>query len=201
MKVSIFTPTNSAAFLLPLYNSLKDQDFDEWVLVLNSGMKINNLPIELLGDGRFKIVEIDCPARVGALKKLACHYCTGDVLVEVDHDDLLTSGAINAIRRVFEDPEVVFAYSGFAEFNHGDNSPREHSPVYGWKYNDIEINDVQYRTPIHPPNDPYHASIIYFAPNHLRAWRKDVYDAVGGHNADMNVLDDQDLMCLSLIHI
>lgn len=195
MKISIFTPTNNAAFLLPLYQSLKPQDFYEWLLLVNGDITADTIPGEIRDDHRVRIVRYEGDNKVGALKQVACGACTGDILIEVDHDDMLLPGAVEKVRQAFQDPEVVFAYSSFAEFNHGDGSPREYSEVFGWQYKDFEYEGKRYRTPINPPHDPYHASIIYFAPNHLRAWRRDAYCAVGGHNPDMNVLDDLDLMC------
>jgi SAM-dependent methyltransferase len=37
-------------------------------------------------------------------------------------------------------------------------------------------------------------SLIWFAPDHVRAWRASVYKEVGGHNPELSILDDQELM-------
>ncbi|MEU4132106.1 hypothetical protein [Streptomyces wuyuanensis] len=42
---------------------------------------------------------------------------------------------------------------------------------------------------------PHNVSYIRYAPNHVRSFRKDVYEKVGGYDATRTVLDDQDLMC------
>lgn len=42
---------------------------------------------------------------------------------------------------------------------------------------------------------PHNVSYIWYAPNHVRAFRKDIYEKVGGYDATRTVLDDQDLMC------
>jgi SAM-dependent methyltransferase len=42
---------------------------------------------------------------------------------------------------------------------------------------------------------PETVSRIWFAPDHFRSFRKEVYDKVGGYNKSMRVLDDLDLMC------
>ena len=34
-------------------------------------------------------------------------------------------------------------------------------------------------------------SIIYFAPNHVRAWRRSFYERVGGHDATWPIADDE----------
>ena len=41
---------------------------------------------------------------------------------------------------------------------------------------------------------PYRMSYIWFCPDHVRAWRKTVYDEVGGHNPLFEVCDDHELM-------
>jgi SAM-dependent methyltransferase len=37
-------------------------------------------------------------------------------------------------------------------------------------------------------------SLIWFAPNHVRAFRRSTYEAAGGYDAARDILDDQDLM-------
>jgi SAM-dependent methyltransferase len=43
--------------------------------------------------------------------------------------------------------------------------------------------------------DPHNVSFIWFAPNHVRAFRRATYALTGGYDATRDVLDDQDLMC------
>jgi SAM-dependent methyltransferase len=38
-------------------------------------------------------------------------------------------------------------------------------------------------------------SYVWFAPNHVRAFRRDIYEVIGGYNPELDVLDDQELMC------
>src|ERR1019366_3245367 len=42
---------------------------------------------------------------------------------------------------------------------------------------------------------PESISRIWFAPNHLRAFRRCVYEEIGGYNVEMKISDDQELMC------
>jgi hypothetical protein len=37
-------------------------------------------------------------------------------------------------------------------------------------------------------------SFIWYAPDHVRAWRASVYKAIGGHNPELEVCDDHELM-------
>lgn len=197
MKISIFTPTHDTRFLDELYESIKGQDFWEWVIVLNGEAKKNK---KIIADSRVKYVVCESEQGfVGELKKFAAAHCSGDVLLEVDHDDLLTANAIAEVKKAFEDEEVGFVYSNFAEFK----GNFEKAPLYdlgqGWRYRPFlykgyELEECRAFAPT-----PAVVSRIWFAPNHLRAWRRSVYDAVGGHPADMRVLDDQDLLCRTFL--
>jgi SAM-dependent methyltransferase len=42
---------------------------------------------------------------------------------------------------------------------------------------------------------PHNVSYIWFAPNHVRTFRREIYNLTGGYDATRDVLDDQDLMC------
>jgi SAM-dependent methyltransferase len=214
LTVSIFTPTHKNTYLLEAYYSIKDQPYDQWVIYPNGGLTELDIPDEIKSDSRTKLVGLDgCfqpilasdgLANIGSLKKYACSQCTGEILVEFDHDDMLISPGIERIREVFRDPEIVFAYSNTAEFNQSDKSPRffgnanaqnNYDSHNGWRYRDFYYDNVLYKEALSPSPNPYNVSIILFAPNHLRSFRKSTYDEIGGHNENMHICDDQDLMC------
>ena len=194
MKVSIFTPTHNPSYLLDAYASIKDQGFDEWVIVPNGSCLVGDIPSEISADPRVVIAPTESTGVVGALKRFACSQCTGDILVECDHDDMLIEPAIAEVRKAFQSSNVVLAYSNCAEFNQSDGSSREFGPGYGWEYRDFSHRGTKYREIVSPSDHPSNASIIYYSPNHLRAFRASAYHAVGGHDESMRVLDDQDLM-------
>lgn len=201
MKVSIFTPSHDTKFLLDLYNSIKDQDFFEWVIVLN-GKALERKDEKIFDDRRVKYIYASyVDPLVGHLKKIACDHCTGDILLEVDHDDLLTPTAVQEVKNAFEnDSEVGFVYSNCAEFE-GNFAPRQRfDPAHGWKYRPFTYRGHELEECISFEPSPATVSRIWYAPNHLRAWRKSVYDLVGGYNPEMRVLDDQDLMCRTYLN-
>jgi glycosyltransferase involved in cell wall biosynthesis len=183
MKVSIFTPTHDSKYLQELYNSIKDQDFFEWVVVYNNGAEVKDFQ-----DKRVKnFVVKDAPQWVGPLKALACKHCTGDVLLELDHDDWLHPDAIKYVKEAFQDEEVGFAYSNTIHDRSDHFDER-----FGWRYRHYS---EKWEEHISFPPTPDSISKIWYAPNHLRAFRKTVYDEIGGYNVEMRVLDDLDLMC------
>lgn len=197
MKVSLFTPTNNSAWLPNLYASIKDQDFHEWVIIFNNGAE----PITFY-DPRVKTHYVyKAPEWVGPLKAMACEKCTGDVLLEMDHDDLLMPTAIEEVKKAFADPEVGFVYSNTI---HSWKDPADgvdfkkvqrFDARYGWRYREVEVNGHLLDEHISFDPTPDSVSKIWFAPNHLRAFRKELYYRVGGYKRDMRILDDLDLMC------
>ncbi len=187
LRVSIFTPTNNPEFLLDLYESIKEQDFYEWVIISN------NTEVAKF-DNRVKIFKLDDEHRIGALKKFACDKCSGDILVEVDHDDLLSENAIEEIRNGFKDLEIGFVYSNCANFKNNFEKTIPHREDYGWKSREVNFRGHILNEQIAFEPSPSMVSKIWCAPNHVRAWRKSVYDEIGGHNPEMTVLDDGELI-------
>jgi len=191
MKVSIFTPSHNSKFLSELYNSIKGQDFYEWVILLNNGAKDFKL-----NDGRVKVLRWeDAPEWVGPLKKRCCEYCTGDILLEADHDDLLMPDAIKEVKLAFTDPEIGLVYSNTIHSDMAFNKIPRFDERYGWSYREIEYQGHKLDEHISFPPMPDSISRIWFAPNHLRAFRRETYIQVGGYNPNMRILDDLDLMC------
>ena len=193
MKISIFTPTNNTSYLMDLYETIKAQDYYEWVIVPNGDNAI--IPEEINNDPRTKVWPYE-HEYVGALKAFACSKCEGDVLLEVDHDDLLTEDAIAETIKAFEEnPEIGFAFSNTANFRNDFEATERYGDAYGWEYRDFYYKGHKLDEVVSFDSHPTAASRIWYQPNHLRAWRKTVYDKIGGHNVNMRVLDDQELLC------
>lgn len=192
MKISIFTPTHNTKHLKELYDSIKEQSFDEW-LILTNNVKIGIQ--EILNDARVKIVEENSISNnVGALKRKACFSCSGDILVEVDHDDLLIEGAIDEIRKAFEDEEIGFIYSNSANFTGNFEPTPKYGAYYGWVHRDFNYKGHTIYEHIAFQPTPASVSKIWYAPNHVRAWRTTIYKQVGGHNPNLQILDDGELI-------
>jgi glycosyltransferase involved in cell wall biosynthesis len=191
--ISIFTPTHTTKFIATAYASLQDQTFKdwEWIILRNNGCE----DIEI-DDPRVKVFESPfAPPWIGALKGEACSLCSGDILLEFDHDDLLTNNALYEVNEAFKDQEIGFVYSNTIQATEDFQKVQRFDTAYGWKYREVEFHGAILDEHISFPPTPEALSRIWFAPNHLRAFRKQVYDRVGGYNKDMRILDDLDLMC------
>ena len=191
MLISIFTPTNNTSWLPEVWSSLSDQDVHfEWIIGLNGGADRKNIP----QDERIKIIETGAWAGVGDAKKKLCEASSGEILLELDHDDTLAEGALKEVLESFSDPLVGFVYSDCAEWIESTGQPFTYSKDYGWESYPCEIRGKKLlATKSFQPSARSICQILY-APNHLRAWRKSVYLEVGGHDSSLKVADDFDLI-------
>jgi len=187
--ISVITPTNNTRYLKETYDSLVGQTHTdwEWVVVPNGGATWES------EDPRVRIIPADFTGSIGGLKKFACRQAKGDILVELDHDDLLTPTALAQIAGAFEDG-VGMVYSNCADFN-ADWSPHTFSPLYGWRYQEQEFFGHKVQEALAFPPNALSMANIEFAPNHVRAWRAKTYWEVGGHDTSLPLADDYDLCC------
>jgi predicted SAM-dependent methyltransferase len=195
MKFSILTPTHDPRRLRETYDSVLAQSYENWEWII----LLNGKPFELpeMPDPRVRVIDTFAGlvgANIGFLKKKVAESAKGDVLVELDHDDLLTPNCLSELRDAFRDEQVDFAFSNFAEFVDGTNAPSRYNSQFGWLYRTSVINDVEYQEAIAPPAEPPYITNITHAPNHVRAWRRSFYEKVGGHDASYEVADDFDLV-------
>lgn len=188
--ISVYTPTHNTKFLLEAYSSLVAQTHMnwEWVILLNGDA--TTVPFDVR-DERV-IIERTTSSGIGRLKSEAVKLCTGGILLELDHDDVLLPDALLEVHRAFRDhANVDFVYSDTAQINEdGSVCYEEFSADYGWEY---YTEDDYHVTRSFKPY-PHNVSYIWYAPNHLRAFRRDAYDAAGGYDEALTVCDDQDLM-------
>jgi glycosyltransferase involved in cell wall biosynthesis len=196
--ISVYTATHDSKWLNELYESLKLQSYTdwEWIILYNNGAQ----PIQF-SDSRVKgFLEWNAPKMIGPLKAAACAKATGEIFVEMDHDDLLMPNALEEVYKAFQDPEIGFVYSNLVHAQLNKEGPRYTKPAlydetHGWKYREIEWNGIKLNEFI--AFDPYPDSVsrIWYAPDHIRAFRKSVYESIGGYAKDLRVLDDLDLIC------
>jgi glycosyltransferase involved in cell wall biosynthesis len=194
-RVSVFTPSHQTRYLDDCARSLFAQTFDqwEWIVVLNQGARWRP-PTE---DPRLRVVVQDELAGVGAAKRHACSLALGEFLVELDHDDELRSDALQLIVEAFDShPETGFVFSHFAQINEdGSRDDTRFDERNGWIYTETKVDGRPLLQCDALEAYPHNVSFIWFAPNHVRAFRRSLYDLTGGYDATRDVLDDQDIMC------
>ena len=201
--ISVITPhyAGSNRFIEETYESLLEQTFPnwEWVVILNNGGLISD---RIKADSRAKVIAYpNADSRIGALKRFACQQATGDIIVELDSDDMLTPNALEEITKAFnQHPDIPFVFSNDAEFEDGTWKPNCYSAYWGWVNRPWEYKGHKLIEQVAMPACPQALRAIFWAPNHVRAWRAKDYAAIGGHNPEYGVVDDYDLCCRFYLH-
>lgn len=200
MQLSLITPTHKPDYLLEAYRSLQLQTVEdwEWVIVPNGGNIV--IPEAIRQDPRVKIVDGGQLHNVGALKRRACDVATGDAFVEFDHDDLLMPGdSLSQVRQKFQEG-AGFVFSDVAVFKSkaGGNAveylPFTYSSQHGWQEYNVSVYGHKLLATRTFDITPRSLAEIYYCPDHVRAWSRKAYYAAGGHNSDLSVCDDHELM-------
>lgn len=198
MKFSIITPEHDPGnipYLMELYDSIRSQTYKdwEWVLYLNNKFTYEHVPQPIAIDTRVKIYRSsDDNNNVGALKNRAFNLGTGDVLVEADHDDILTKDCLEELYKAYQDPEVGFVYSDNAVLQmNGEFIP--YNADFGWTHRTYDYNGRKLIAMNSFEPTSHSLGYIWYAPDHVRSWRKTVYQQVGGHNPELSICDDHDL--------
>ncbi|PBC61541.1 glycosyl transferase family 2 [Streptomyces sp. Tue6028] len=199
-RFSVFTPSHRPRFLDECLATLQAQTRSdwEWIVLLNNGARWRpERP-----DERVRVIIADDVEGVGAAKRRACELARGEILVELDHDDLMAKACLAELGKAFDKhPEVVFVYSNTAQIT--EDGKREESRFdesFGWEYQEVRVDGRKMLQVVSLAPTPHNVAYIWYAPNHVRAFRKSSYEEAGGYNAELAVLDDQDLMC-RLFHV
>jgi glycosyltransferase involved in cell wall biosynthesis len=195
---SIITPTHDASHLLRAAASLEAQAFKdfEWIILPNNGARLPDL--DKLPNCKIVTSSDELSKRIGLFKKECCMAASGNVIVELDHDDELTPNCLEELYKVFsEEQSIDFAYSNHITFDANLNYS-----VFtggGWSSRDFDYKGKTIKEQIAFAPSACSFSKIWYAPNHVRSWKKSFYDSIGGHDASLSVLDDQDLLSRTYI--
>jgi glycosyltransferase involved in cell wall biosynthesis len=204
MKFSIITPEHNKnnPYLMELFESIENQTYEnwEWVILLNNGCEFEDLPEQILYHDKVNVYKLEeTNSNIGFIKNKAFHLGSGDVLVEVDHDDILIENCLEKLYEVYQDENMGFVYSDNAvlhmtdEFSPYDANQGWEYSIYNWKGRDL-ISMKSF--------EPSSQSLgyIWYAPDHVRSWRSNVYKEIGGHNPELSVCDDHELCIRTYLH-
>jgi glycosyltransferase involved in cell wall biosynthesis len=204
--VSYFTPVYNTGEKIKLaYQSLVNQTWNnwEWVIVNDStdGGKTLKIVEDLASkDNRIKLHDFRKKSGgvVGESKYRAATLCGGEILAELDHDDYLMPDCTEMLLKASQKyPEAGFFYTDCVEMNHNWESPQFYGEGFGLGYgkykqemhlgimmNVVESSNINPKTIRH----------IVGVPNHVRAWRRKDYMRIGGHNRNLTIADDYELI-------
>lgn len=204
--VSYFTPVfNIGDKLLMTYQSLQNQTYNnwEWVIVNDStdgGKTLKVAESIAEKDNRVKVYDFRKKSGgiVGESKYRAAGLCRGSILAEFDHDDYLmptcTETLLRAARKY---PEVGFFYTDCVEIDSNWNSMANYGDGFAFgygHYREEKVFERQMHIIMSFNINPKTIRHIVGVPNHVRAWRRDVYFKIGGHNRFLSIADDYELL-------
>jgi glycosyltransferase involved in cell wall biosynthesis len=202
--VTVFTPAfKTGERICRPFLSLKEQTYSnwEWIIVDDSddgGETFKMLRKLANKDHRIQVFKPwEHSGMIGRLKNWACSLGKGRFLVELDHDDALTDYALDCVVKEFQQfAEAGFLYTDCAEiYQDGTNSTYRQGWAFGYgSYTDVEYKGKLYKSGSGGNINPKTIRHIISAPNHIRAWRKSFYDSIGGHNQELHVADDYEIM-------
>jgi glycosyltransferase involved in cell wall biosynthesis len=202
--VSVFTPAyKTGEKIYRPFQSLKEQTYTnwEWIIVDDSdddGKTFKMLSNLAKKDHRIQVFKPwEHSGIIGKIKNWACSLGKGHILVELDHDDELTDYALDYVVKGFKQfPEAGFLYTDCAEIN---ENGFPHSYRKGWAFGYGSYTDVEYKGKLYKSGSAGNINAktirhIVSSPNHIRAWRKSFYESIGGHNKELHVADDYEII-------
>lgn len=208
--ISFFTPVyNTGEQLYETYLTLKNQTYSnwEWIIVNDSTDDITLDIAEKIAAQDYRVKVYDFKQKsggiIGDVKYKAATLCRGYLLAELDHDDLLVEECAQYLR----DASQAFPNAGFFYTDAVELNDKWESLVYGegfacgyGKYKKVKYKQYEWDVTITPNINPKTIRHIVGVPNHIRAWRRDAYFAVGGHNRDLAIADDYELIIRTFLH-
>ena len=221
-KFSIFTPTfKTGEKIIRTYESLKNQTLDDWEwVVLDDSYDANTwfiLQKISKSDFRVKLHRLMplSGGNIGLVKNRVTSLCSGEWLVELDHDDTLMSTCLEECNNAsLKYPDVGFMYSDVCElYEDGEMKTYDHDLSGNWygrsdNYFDfgyaghtyVAVDDKTYINHHYPDINPLTIRFNISMPNHVRVWKKEVYNKIGGHNVNTPVADDYELIVRTFLN-
>lgn len=206
-KFSIFTPLYKSKYIEQAYESIKNQTLNDWEWILvddsPSWWDVTSCAVRKMieGDIRVKYIRYNEPTggNIGLSKHRACSNCSGQYLIELDHDDIILSKTLEILdMAATEHPDSGMLYTDYTNIDVNRNpiwAMYGDSYAYGYAHpyridiagqKDVAADqcpDINGDTIRH----------IVGVPNHLRCWKADVYNVVGGYDCCMRIADDYEL--------
>lgn len=202
MLFSVYTPSHEPAYLQEAYESLLEQqipkDQFEWIIIANGNktQEVKN-KVKTFTNLNIQIYESAFTNLIGTLKAQACQHAKGKILVELDHDDMLVDSCLLEISKLYKD-ELAFYYSDWTGFDENNNF-ESYSEDYGWRSYHWNYQNKKLLALKSFEVTARSLCEIFFAPNHVRAFTKTLYDKINGYDSTLKVADDHDLIIRSYL--
>jgi glycosyltransferase involved in cell wall biosynthesis len=221
-RFSVFTPTyKTGERIRRTYQSLVDQTLTNWEWVVVDDSPDNetwNILTEIAkNDYRVKLHRI-LPlsgGNVGLAKHRAATLGSGDWLVELDHDDALTTECLKISNdAILKYPDAGFLYSDVCEmYEDGEMKTYDHDWSGNWYARHDNYFDFGYAGHTwanvdkkdilahwYPDINPLSIRFNISMPDHVRMWERNLYNQIGGHNKNTPVADDLEILIRTFLN-
>lgn len=200
--ISVITCTYNTPqdVLARTWASLKAQTYIDWEWVVlddSPGWDTYRQLYGFCADERYKVriyrSHVPSGGMIGKVKHDAFMLGYGDILLELDHDDELTPNCLQVVKEWMA-AGAEFVYSDWCEIlPSGDSGTYPEGWAFGFgdHYWDAAQNVWAMKAPV---INQITLSHIVSAPNHVRAWTRNLYYQLGGHDVNLPVADDYDLV-------
>ncbi len=203
--ISIFTPVYRTGEKIerPLQSLLRSSYNNwEWIIYDDSddGDETWNMLKELTSqDHRIRIFRGEKNSgRVGETKFIAANLGRGQIFLELDHDDELTEDALQWVVGAYQNfPDAGFYYTDCTEVFEEDGSCVVYPDGFAMNYGKYKVDWYKgrsYLTHVGTNINPRTIRHIVGVPNHIRAWRADIYREIGSHSSLLGVCDDYEIL-------
>jgi glycosyltransferase involved in cell wall biosynthesis len=206
--ISVITTTykTDPNVLARTWNSLKSQTYSDWEWVVYDDSLNDDVYRQVYGfcsDERYVVrlfkPHVPSGGNIGLVKHNAFMLGHGQILVELDHDDELMPNCLQEIYDAFENnPSVGFVWSDCSEILPSGESGR-YPDGWGLGFGSDYWDEVNNVWAMRVPMNRVTLSHIVSSPNHVRAWRASDYHKINGHNINLKVADDYDIILKTAI--
>ena len=221
-RFSVFTPVyQTGERIRRTYQSLVNQTWTnwEWVVVDDSpDDETYNILKEITEkDYRVKLHKIYplSGGNVGLAKHRAATLGDGDWLVELDHDDALTSECLATCNdAILQYPDAGFLYSDVCEmYDDGEMKYYDHNWSGNWYarpdnhfdfgyagHSWVNVDGKEILAHWYPDINPLTIRFNISMPDHVRMWERKKYLEIGGHNKNTPIADDLEIIIKTFLH-
>ena len=205
---SIFTTCYNSNNIInrPLNSLLNQTLFDwEWVVIDDSPDDEHfKFLKKTLTDKRIRLYKRDKNSgNIGNIKNEAISLCRGKYVLELDHDDKITSNLLADSIKIFNlDPEIGFIYSDFINIYDDDTNFFYSDFIslgYGGYYTQ-KINNKWRNIYITPNINNITMSYLVSMPNHPRIWRRNLLNQLDNYSENLPICDDFEILLRTCIN-
>lgn len=125
--VSVITPTyNSANFILDSIESVKNQSFKNWELIIVDDCSTDNtvsiIKEQVRGDSRISIIENDINSGAAKSRNKAIDISKGKYIAFLDSDDLWFTDKLTKQVHFMEEHQIAFSFSSYEIIDENGNN-------------------------------------------------------------------------------